>query len=250
MKKIPKALQTLLKENPDLQEMVITEFKDQKGRNLLKSTVSLPPTVVSLIEKIKEIYGLPTQTILHLIPRIFMYMERTYTETEGKDDYNEILRTVRDYYLIDSFNPDDLVKKSYYMGKRDAKNLNSIARASSISRNELISWGIFMIVDKLKQYDEAYEQHVAKYKKEFEGFLRGIQTLKESAIEDLGNKNDEIVLMTGRLERHIQMHLMQFDKYFEDGIWYLGARDSEKADYSKLITDFFGEPDFQDGSKS
>ena len=199
MKKPPKAVQTLLRENPDLQEMMINAFKSQKGRDYTKTTVSLPLLVVSEIERIKKVYGLPPQMTMQQVVRVFMYMERTYTEAEDEDDYNEILRAVSDHYLIDTFIPDDLVKKSYYMDRRDAKNLNLIAKASSISRNELISCGVLMIADKLKQFDETYEQHVAKYKKKFEGVLHGIQTLKGAAIKDLGNKNDEIVLMVGRM---------------------------------------------------
>jgi len=239
MKRIPKAVQTLLRENPDLQEMMINTFKSQKGQDYIKSTVSLPLLVVSEIEKIKKVYGLPPQMTIQHVVRVFMLMERTYTEAKDKDEYNEILRTVRDHYLIDTFFPDDLEKKSYYMDKRDAKNLNLIAKASSITRNELISWGVLMIADKLRQFDEAYERHVAKYKKEFEGVLHRIETLKSSAINDLGNSNDEIVLMVGRMERQLQWHLMYIDKYLKDGIWNLGAVDTENLNCFKLLKDLY-----------
>ena len=242
MKRIPKAVQALLRENPDLQEMMINAFKSQKGQDYIKSTVSLPLLVVSEIEKIKKVYGVPPQMTMQQVVKLFMHMERTYTEAEDKNDYNEILRTVRDHYLIDTFFPDDLEKKSYYMDKRDAKNLSLIAKASSISRNELISWGVLMIADKLKQFDEAYERHVTKYKKEFEGVLHGIQALKNSAIKDLGNRNDEIVLMVGRMESQLQLHLMYIDKYQKDGIWNLGAVDTKNQNYFKLLQDIYAVP--------
>jgi len=236
-KKVPKAVQSLLREQPDLHALMINAFKDQKGMDSLKSTVSVPPIVVSEIKKIKNVYGVPPQITIHQIVKMFMYMERTYTEAEDKDDYNEVLRNVRDHYLTDVFITSDLVKKSYYMDKRDAKNLKLIAQASSISRNELISWGVLMLADKLKQFYEAYEKHVENYKKEFETILSSIQTLKSSAIVNLGNKNDEIVLMVGRLERQLQLHLIYFDKYQKDGIWYLGAVDTENKNYYKLLED-------------
>ncbi len=238
MKEVPKAIQTLISESPDLSNLM-SHFKNLKKADETKATVSIPRVVVEDIGRLKAEYDLSTKMIMHMIVKNHTHMESVWLE-KG-EDYYQVVRNVKDEYLVNVYDPADLEKKSYVIDRRDAANLAIIAKASSISRNELIAMGVLMIVAQLDQWDESYNEYVTKYRAGFESFLNQVQLLRSSALKEFGNLNDQVVLMAGRLERHVQLQLMHFDKYQENGIWYLGTSDSENVDYAKLIADLFGE---------
>ena len=238
MNKAPKAIQTLISENPNLRDLART-LKNLENSDETKATVSLPQVIVEDLEKLKTEHGLNTKMVMHMIVMNYMHMERVWEE-DG-EDYYKVVRRVKDEYLADVFDPDKLKKKSYVIGTGDAVNLDIIRRSTSISRNQIIAMGVLMIVGQLDQWDESYNEYVAKYKASFESILHEIQSQKNSALKDFGNLNDQVVLMAGRLERHVQLQLMHFDKFLEKGIWYLGTSDSENVDYANLIADLIGE---------
>ncbi len=232
-------IESLINRSPDLRKLVIESFKDQKGLKYSNSTVSLPQSVISLIEKINVKNDIPTKRIMQIIVKAFIFMERTSQELG--DDYKEILKFMAEDWLENVYDPLDLVKKSYLMDGRDAKHLNLIAKSAGISRNQLISLGVVMLAKSYDQYEEIYRKQVDNYKGEFERILTEIQSIKTKAIEELDSKNDQIVLMAGRLENHVQMQLVHFSKYQENGIWYLGSSDSENIDFNDLISALFSD---------
>ncbi len=233
MKQVPKPIESIFRNNPDIQKMVIDSIKDNKGSNFIKSTVSLPKSVIAQIEDMNVEYDIPTKRIMQMIKKIFIYMERNCEENH--ESFGEFLRELRKVHLAETYDPSTLVKKSYLIDKHDATNLKIIAKTGSISRNELISIGVSMFAYAYSQYEDAYMKQVEKYKHKFEHLQREIETLKKEAIEDLNNKHDQIVLMAGRLESHVVLQLMHFSKYQKDRVWVVGSSDSENVDFLELI---------------
>jgi len=237
MKKVPNPLEVLIQNNPDLKKMVIESYKDQKGQKFTNATVSLPQVVISMIEKMNVENDIPTKRIMQNQVKMFTYMERTFEES--RENFGEFLLDMKDDLLKDVFDPSDLIIKSYQIDKRVAIQLKLLAQTGSMSRNELISLGVIMIASQYQQYEEVYGTQVTKYQGKFERLLDEIQSIKREAIEELNNNNDQIVLMAGRLESHIRMQLAHYEKYQEEGIWYLGSKDSENIEYIDLIKDLF-----------
>jgi hypothetical protein len=238
MKKAPKAIQTLINKSADHRTLTRT-VKYLENSDDTKATMSLPQKIVENIEMLKTEHYLTPRMVMHMIVMNHTYMERVWQE-DG-EDYYQVVRSAKDEFLANVFDPDKLQTKSYKVGRGDAVNLSIIAKATSISRNEIVAMGVLVIVGQVDQWDDSYNEYVAKYKASFESILGEVQSLKSSSLRELGNLNDQVVLMAGRLERHIQLQLMHFDKYLEKGIWYLGTSDSENVDYAKLIADLFGE---------
>jgi len=233
MKQVPKPIAALFRNNPDIQKMVIDSIKDKKGFNFIKSTVSLPKSVIAMIEDMNVEYDIPTKRIMQMIVKVFTYMERNCEENH--ESFGEYIEEMWKFHLTETYDPSALVKKSYLIDKHDATNLKIIAKTGSISRNELISIGVSMFAYAYGQYEDTYMKQVEKFKHKFEHLQREIEKLKKEAIEDLNNKHDQIVLMAGRLESHVGLQLMHFSKYQKDRLWVVGSSDSENVDFLELI---------------
>ncbi len=241
MKSTHNPILDLINQDEHLRKLMVDSFRNQKSSKIIKSTVSLPQSIISKIEKMNADYDYSTKRIIQLLVQTFTFMER-YFQNEG-ENFSQNLLLLRETLLEDIFDPEDLIKKSYLMDKRDSIHLKLIAKISSISRNELISMGVLMVASHMKQHDEKYNDYVEKYKVEFERILSEIQKVSHDATEDL-DINDQIVLMAGRLEGHLKMQLIHYAKYQEDGIWYVGPSDSENIDHEKLLSELlnFSEP--------
>ncbi len=234
MNKTHKHILEIISKNEDVKKLIAESFSNQKVIETTNATVKLPKSVVSDIAKLSAGYDYSTKQVVQLIVTTFTYMEK-YFQNE-KDDFRQNLLLMKDALLEDKFYPTKLVKKSYMIYKRDAIHLKVLAKSSSISRDELISMGVMMVMSHMKQNDEEYDNYVRKYKIEFERILTEIQEVKKSALNNL-DRNDQIVLMAERLEGHLGTQLNYYDKFQQDGIWYVGPSDSENLEYGKLWSD-------------
>jgi len=234
MKTMHSPILDLISQNKDLEKLLIDSFRDQKSSETTNTTVSLPPSAISKIEKLNADYDYSTKRIIQLIVKTFTYMEK-YFQSEDQD-FKENLLLMKEYLLEKTFSQSGLIKKSYVIDKRDSIHLKLIAKRLSISRNELISIGVLMVASHLKQHEKVYSNYVKKYRVQFERILSEVQKIKNAAIQDL-DVNDQIVLMAERLAVHLEMQLIYYGKFEREGIWYVGPSDSENVDYVKLISE-------------
>jgi hypothetical protein len=242
MKNFPKNLQTIIEADDDLQDLIINSIRGRKTGKTQKSTVSLPKSVITKANKICDEYGFSKKEMIHIMVQSFVGIERFLQKNpENKESMSERFQISLADYFPEGFENQELERQSYLMHERDVNNLSLIANTSKISRNVLISIGICMLSDKYSQFDEAYLEHVKKFRAKYKKLLKSIQDMKEAAVGEWGVSNDEIVLLAERLAMHTMLQIIHMEKFIKDGFWSLGTTESESIDHLELLKDLFSE---------
>ncbi len=240
MKKTPKGMMEIFERNPELLKIITNNIEERKNLEKQKSTVSLPQSVIDSTKIIDEKWDLTKSDLMHLMVQFFTSLERNFLKGSlGGDALFEFIKSLEDHYFPNGLINEPLFKQSYLMNKNDAINIKIISRRLSMPRNTIISVFFMILSDQFRQYDESYDNHVRKYKKEFEKLFKAARHLKLSAMEDWDGKINQIALMAERLESHIQIQLHHIEKYQKEGIWYIGTSDSENVEYADLLKEIF-----------